>query len=219
MKIENDFLIVLPMYNEVDSIDQMIREIQSYGYPLLVSDGGSTDGSYEKALSYNIHVVQRPGKNKGYGIKQSLIFAKQSNFKYIIYLDCDMTYPIDRIKDFIQLRYQYDMIIGVRDMKNMSLKSKILNKTITSIINFLFNTKLHDPSSGFRLLSVEKFIDQIRIEGIDMEYDLIGISKRYALKVHEVNIEYYKRVGESKLTLWEIIKVLFTLFVVRFIHK
>lgn len=217
--VQEDFLIVLPVYNEIESIESMIVSIKKMGYPLIITDGGSTDGSIQIAEKYQIPILHRPNKGKGFGLNMALEHAFDHRYKYMVYMDCDMTYPVGQINALLAFRYQYDMIVGNRDRQNMSLKSSILNYLIRVIINTIFQKRLKDPASGFRVLAVEKFYRQLRIFGIDVEFDLLGIAHRNCLSIHEVDINYYIRLGQSKLSFLEIIKVIFTIIQVRFVHK
>lgn len=216
---KQDYIVVLPVYNEIESIGMLIDSIKSRNYPLIITDGGSNDGSIEIAEKQKIHILHRPQKGKGFGLNMALEYAHVHGYKYLVYMDCDMTYPVHQIEDLLQFRHQYDMVVGSRNRINMSIKSKTLNFLIKIILNILFSKKLRDPASGFRVLSTKKFINQIQIEGIDVEFDLLGIAHRNNLNIKEVNVEYYTRLGSSKLTLLEILQVLRTIIQARFMHK
>ncbi|MCO5249475.1 MAG: glycosyltransferase family 2 protein [Chitinophagales bacterium] len=218
-KNQNDFLVVLPVLNEKEAIEKMILSIKKEEYPLIITDGGSTDGSIEIAERHQIEILHRPGKGKGYGLNMALNDALEKGYKYIVYMDCDMTYPVHQIRNLLEYRYQYDMIVGNRNRENMTTKSKTLNTLITYILNFLFKIKLKDPASGFRVLNVNVFIDKIQEMGLAVEFDLLRIAYRNQLSIKEVKTDYYTRIGDSKLTVFELFKVIFTILKVRFFLK
>lgn len=216
---QDDFIVVLPVFNESEAIEAMILSIIEQGYSLVITDGGSTDGSIEIARKFQIPIIHRPGKGKGFGLDLALKYASKNGYKYIVYMDCDMTYPTSQIKDLLVFRHQFDMAVGNRSRRNMTLKSRVLNFLITIVLNILFSKQLQDPASGFRVLEVNKFVNKIQAYGIDVEFDLLGIAYRNQYSIKEVDIDYYTRVGESKLSFFELIKVIFTIVQVRFFHK
>jgi rSAM/selenodomain-associated transferase 2 len=56
--------VIIPTFNEAGNIGQLIHDVQVYGYPqltdLLVVDGGSTDGTVERAQQAGARVVLSP---------------------------------------------------------------------------------------------------------------------------------------------------------------
>lgn len=212
-------LIGLPVYNEAGSIEAMIEAIRKFEYPLIISDGGSTDGSTQIAQNLGVTILHRPGQNKGVGLNQLIAYAYENGFDYLVYMDCDQTYPTHRIENLLAYRKQYDMVVGNRDRTNMTLKSKILNYLINLIMNFLFRFHLKDTASGFRVLNVHSFYNKINISNIGVEFDLLGIAYANSFTIKEIDIEYYKRVGKSKLTLLELAKVGFSLMTIAKLYK
>lgn len=216
---DEETLIGLPVFNEIRSVKIMIDSIRALGYSLIISDGGSTDGSSQTAKDMGVEVLHRPGGNKGAGLNQLLDYAYQNNYRYLVYMDCDQTYPVHRIPRLLEYRKEFDMVIGRRDKQNMTLKSKVLNFLINLIMNFLFKTHLKDTASGFRVLNVKSFYNKIKIDHIAVEFDLLGIAYANSFKIKEVDVEYYKRVGDSKLTLNELFKASRTLLKIIKMYK
>jgi glycosyltransferase involved in cell wall biosynthesis len=211
-------IVCLPVLNEELSIHKMIMTIQDLEYNLLISDGGSTDQSIPIAQNLNVPILYRKGKSKGYGMLQAIEYAYKKQIEIIVFIDCDLTYPIERIPDLVALLHDenLDMVVGNRDRNIMSLKSKFLNWLLVGFVNFLFNGSLKDPASGFRALRVKSFYGQLKETGMDLEIELSGFALRKNLKIKEIDVSYFTRVGESKLQLKDIIQALFTIFRVRF---
>jgi glycosyltransferase involved in cell wall biosynthesis len=218
MSNKGSIIVCLPVFNEELSIGKMIADIKSLEYPLIVSDGGSSDQSIPIAKSLNIPILYRKGKGKGYGMLQAMEYAYEKGLDTIVFIDCDLSYPIDIIPDLVTLLHHenLDMVVGNRDRNIMSLKSKFLNWLLAGFVNFLFNGRLKDPASGFRALRINSFYGQLKETGMDLEIELSGFALRKNLKIKEIDVSYFTRVGESKLQLKDIIQALFTIFRVRF---
>ena len=99
--------IVIPAYNEQDSIEKTIQEIKEVlsksknKYEIIIVNDGSKDNTSEILKSIkNIIVINHP-YNKGYGasIKTGI---KNSKYDWILVIDSDGTYPIKDIPVFIE---------------------------------------------------------------------------------------------------------------------
>ena len=217
--MNNESVIVcLPVFNEEKAIENMIAQLKELPFKIIISDGGSTDKSLQIAKKEAIDIFHRPGKSKGYGMLQAINLAQKNNIEYIVFIDCDLTYPVDKIPDLVsQIQSEkYDMVVGRRSTKSMSLKSKILNHILRNLIYLLFGGNLQDPASGLRVLRTESYCGNIKEIGMDLEIELTGFSLKKNLLVKEIEVDYYSRVGKSKLRLQDIIQALFTVFKVRF---
>src|SRR5690606_38858731 len=194
----------------------IIADIEAEGFEVMVTDGGSSDNSIEIAEKKGVVILERPGMGKGFGMKQAMNYAFENGKEIIVFIDCDRTYPVDRIKDLAAAMSDADMVIGVRDSTGMSIKSKFLNALLRMMMNILFLTNLRDHASGFRALRIEKFIHQLKTDGMDLEIEITGFAIKNKYRIKEIEVDYLNRVGESKLLLTDIIKALFTIFKTRF---
>ncbi len=204
-------IVCLPVLNEVNAIAHMIDKIREEGFDIIVTDGGSTDGSLNIAQEKGVKILYRSGKSKAFGMKQAMYEAQKLGKNFIVFIDCDMTYPTNRIKDLVEGLNDYDLILGARHRKGMSIISRYTNVLLNIIMNSLFRLKLQDGGTGFRALRIDKFQGLLTIDGIDLEIEICGIAGKKAYRVKEIQVEYYPRVGESKLTYWDIINALFTI--------
>lgn len=212
-------IVCLPAYNEVESIERMIDGIRNENFEVIVTDGGSTDGTKEKALAKGAVVLERPGKGKGYGMRQAIAYAAAKKYEIIVFLDCDMTYPIDRIKDLVVAMTQTDVVIGVRDYSKMNLPVRIANMFFTSLMNLFFSAKWRDTQSGFRALRTDKFKDVLTIEGLDVEIQITSIAWLRQFRIEEIPIDYSERWGNTKVSVWLVVKILCTIIKCRFIQR
>jgi glycosyltransferase involved in cell wall biosynthesis len=211
-------IVCLPVYNEELSIRTMIEQIHAIKYPVVISDGGSADKSLEIAQKMDVKILSRPGKPKGFGMLKTIEYAHAKGTSFLVFIDCDQSYPVAKIPALINalIEQELDMAVGNRKREAMTIKSKILNKLLPWIIKSLFGGDLKDPASGFRAIRVDSYYGKLKEEGMDLEIELTGFSLRKNLKVKEIDVDYYARVGESKLRLTDILQALFTIFRVRF---
>ncbi len=100
--------VIIPAYNRVDYIDQTVRSVldQTYHYvELIVVDDGSTDGTYEKILSYGNRLTlltHEDRANRGQSAAINLGLANATG-KYIAILDSDDYWGLNKLE--IQVGY------------------------------------------------------------------------------------------------------------------
>jgi glycosyltransferase involved in cell wall biosynthesis len=100
--------VIIPAYNRVNYIDQTISSVLDQSYhnvELIVVDDGSTDGTYEKILSYGDKLTLLTHKNranKGQSTAINLGLANATG-KYIAILDSDDYWGLDKLE--IQVSY------------------------------------------------------------------------------------------------------------------
>jgi len=210
-------VVCLPTRNEKDSIQAMIDSIRKLHLPLFISDESSTDGTIAIAEKDKVPVYQRDGKGKGYGMRKAIEVAKQLGYDVLVTIDCDCTYPAERIPDLIkEVEDGAGMVIGVRDMKNIRPLHRLPNKFHSWAINFLFfrffGNWLHDINSGMRAFRIGR-LKPLRSKGFDVEAELTVRAIKDGLRIKEIFVDYNKRVGESKIRikdgfniLWRIVK-------------
>ena len=214
-KLIEQSIVCLPVYNEEEAISKMIDDIRALSRDLVITDGGSTDESLKIAELKGVKVLHRPGKGKGHGMIQAMQYAFDMKKDFIVYIDCDLTYPTDSIYSLLREAKDADMVVGSRSYQNMSLKSKFLNYCLRILMLVLFFKYIKDAVSGLRVLRIEQYKYILRNQDMDLEIEMSAVSIRKGFKLKE--IDYYTRVGRSKLSNKEIIRAFISLIKARFL--
>jgi len=83
--------------NSVDTVEASIRSVFRPDADIVITDGGSTDGTYEKLLEiskdYNLKVYRVPGASRGLGRQLALIRCPKNSYTVAI-LDLDNEHNI-----------------------------------------------------------------------------------------------------------------------------
>ncbi|OGX27115.1 MAG: hypothetical protein A3J51_03025 [Omnitrophica WOR_2 bacterium RIFCSPHIGHO2_02_FULL_45_21] len=202
--------VVLPCLNEEETLGaciKKIKEIFSRGQikgEIIVSDNGSHDHSMEIARSEGAVLTLEP--RRGYGAAY-LRGLKEAKGKYIIIGDSDNTYDFYDIPKFLgYLRGGYDFVMGSRfkgaiKKGAMSWSHRYLgNPILSGICRLFFRTKLSDIHCGMRGFTYAAY-RKMRLRALGMEFatEMVVSALRNNFKVYEIPIDYYPRVGESKL--------------------
>ncbi len=203
-----EFTILMPCLNEIATLPLCINDAKKFisdsgiSAEILVADNGSTDGSYETAVTLGVHVIKVP--EKGYG-NALLAGIRKSKGRYIIMADCDCSYDFTNLSDFINsLRNGYDFVIGNRFTDNMEKNSMpFLHKYFgVPILSFLgrkrFHANIHDFHCGLRGFSSES-VNSLNLccPGMEFATEIIAAYASGNFKIKEIPIVFHKDKRKS----------------------
>lgn len=195
-------LVCLPTRNERESVAAMIERIRALGYELMISDERSDDGTIAIAEGLGVAVHQRDGSGKGFGVRKALEVASAGGYEALILIDCDLTYPVERIPDLLAEMETADMVVGCRDFRKITWSHRLVNYLHTGMINWLFGARLQDINSGLRALRVSAFRGRIDAQSFDVEAQMTVRALRARMRIRELRVDYRERGGRSKIRAW-----------------
>lgn len=204
--------IILPCRNEeqalglcLDKIRKILDTNQITG-EIIVSDS-STDNSPNIALARGACLVKHD--QVGYG-RAYLESFKVARGQYLIMADADNTYDFGEIPRFLEyLRAGNDLVIGNRFRGKIYpnampwLHRYIGTPLLSTIFCLLFGNKIGDINCGLRAIS-RPALDSLKLKTTGMEFasEMLIKASRQKLKIKEIPINYYPRLGQSKLRSW-----------------
>jgi glycosyltransferase involved in cell wall biosynthesis len=198
--------VVMASMNEVKSIVHMIEEIRKYapdGTEILIVDS-STDATPNIAKSMGARVIAQSPQGHGMALKKAL---NEASGDIVITTDCDLTYPMNKIPEFIELieGKGYDIVSGCRLTKELSKEmppaNKLANIVFACIVRLLYRINTHDVTTG--MFAMRKELAQTKWEGnFSLPAEIIIRSKLMGKKYLEVPITYKLRAGDSTLPKW-----------------
>jgi len=214
---------IIPTLNEVEGIIQVLEsipeeELMSRGYEVetMVVDGGSSDGTRDAAKEFGVDVYYEKG-GKTSAVRRGLNEC-QGDFVFLI--DGDGSYPCNKILEMQErLENGNSMVLGNRfsgDVAEgaMSRTNRIGNKVLTSMANRLYGTDVSDLCTGLRGIIVDHLEGSISGKGFEIEAELHALM--CDKNICEIPISYNKRIGESKLRVWDGLKIAKRLFLDKF---
>ena len=121
--------------------------------------------------------------------------------------DADDTYPLNELSEFVErLDRGDDLVIGSRFKGTIHgdampfLNRFVGNPILTGMLNVLFGVKVSDAHCGMRAVRREALpVLDLHSTGMEFASEMVFKAYRRGLTVSEVPIDYYPRVGESKL--------------------
>ena len=202
--------VVIPCLNEEEAVgkvvDQALEGIRRSGRPgeVIVVDNASSDRSAEVAAEHGATVVreERPGYGSAY-----LAGLAVAQGDFIVMGDADETYPMQDLAPFVErLAEGDDLVMGSRFEGTIHgeampwLNRHIGNPILTGLLNVLFGVKISDAHCGMRAVRKDALPTlDLHSTGMEFASEMVFKAFRRKLRVSEIPIDYYPRVGESKL--------------------
>lgn len=207
--------IVIPAYNEEDSIQDIMERVLSTkaelnkvsisDLELIVVDDGSSDQTPELVNAQPEAMLIRHTQNGGYGAALKTGFAAAQG-ELIGFLDADGTYPPEYYPKLCQVALQEDadIVIGSRMAGADSEMPKVRwlgNLIFANLVSLISAKKITDSASGQRVFK-KSILERIYPlpDGLNLTPVMSTRALHEDLKMVEVPIPYSERAGRSKLS-------------------
>lgn len=206
--------IIVPVYNEGDTIGEVLRRVfraklSGWKKEVIVVDDGSTDGTpgalkiWEKKCT----VICRQ-KNQGKGAALAVGFEKAQG-DIVIVQDADLEYsPNDYLTLLAPFADPRVMVVYGSRFLGPHLSTMYLyalgNKFVTLMTNLLYNTNITDMETGYKVFRRE-VINGIRISAkrFDFEPEVTAKILKAGFQIYEVPISYFgRKFSEGKKLTW-----------------
>jgi len=202
----DDVSVVMITKNEERAVEKVIDDIKKNapGAEIVIVDS-SDDKTPQIAESLGCKVIRQfPPKGYGPAMDKAL---RSGTGNIIVTLDCDDTYPAEKIPELVKLaREGYDIVNASRTFKrpkNMPFFNFIANRIFALTARIVHGIRTTDVHSGMRAYQ-KKMIDKLTFKtdapALPVEIQIKSVIKGYKFK--EINIEYKQRIGETKLEKW-----------------
>lgn len=211
-------LVVLPTYNEVDSIVDIVAAVLATDERLavLVVDDASPDGTGAAvdaiaAADSRVHVLHREGKlGLGSAYVAGFLWALRRDFDWIFEMDADGSHDPRYLSDLIEATTDYDLVVGSRytagvNVINWPMSRLLLSYFANKYVRFVTGQRLADSTSGFKCLTrpvLEAIdLDQVRSTGYAFQFEMNFRAWKKGLRVGEIPIVFTDReAGTSKMS-------------------
>lgn len=155
-------LVIVPAYNEEESIAKVVKEIKSKNkdVDVVVVNDGSKDRTVEEAKKTEAIVIDLPC-NLGIGgaVQTGYLYAYKNNYDVAIQIDGDGQHNPSYIKKMVEIieKGKADIVVGSRFVEKTSYKQTFMrglgNKILSFIIMMFTGKKIYDTTSGYRAVN------------------------------------------------------------------
>ncbi|CAB4685605.1 MAG: glycosyltransferase [Actinobacteria bacterium] len=207
----NTSLVVIPTYNEVESIGSLLDSLSTLAVDVLVIDDGSPDGTAQVCIAHGIEVITRSGKmGLGNAYRTGFAIALERGYTNVIEMDADGSHRVEDLKTMMEWIGTSELLIGSRwvadgAIENWSKFREYLSKGANTYANLLLSLDVKDTTSGFRIYNVQLLkrmgISTIKSEGYCFQIEMTRRAIACGGSVGEIPITFIERAqGQSKMS-------------------
>ncbi len=227
--ITPELSVVVPIYNEVESLPHLIDAIAStltdtqLSYELICVDDGSTDGSTQLLKE---QVLSRPNLRgvilrRNYGQTAAMAAGfNNARGRAIVTLDGDLQNdPADIPMLLAKLEEGYDLVSGWRKNRQDAAVTRLLPSKIANwLIGRTTGVKLHDYGCSLKAYRSELVAD-MNLYG-ELHRFLPALAYIEGARITELPVRHHaRRYGSSKYGLGRTFRVLMDLLTIFFMKK
>ena len=213
-KLMSKNLVIIPAYNEEDTIEEVVRRSLRHA-DVSVTDDGSRDRTPEilrnlaKETSSNgsankLHVItHEKSTHIPQGLQDGLRFGMENGYEFFVTMDAGLSHDPDVLPEFFGQDPSWDVVIGRRANKaRVPVYRKIISYSAAHVVNYaltpsFFNFRglgLKDCTSGFRRYSrrAARCIAEAELQSrsFDFHMEALGLAVRGGMSATEIPISY-----------------------------
>ncbi len=221
--------IVVPLFNEQDSLEELVRQIQHAvaadglgSYEIILIDDGSTDRSWsviEKMSQQHstVHGIRfRRNFGKAAALAAGFSVAKGQS---IVTMDADLQDdPKELIRLIENLGTEFDVVSGWKQTRYDPWHKRWPSLVFNGILRKFSRLHLHDFNCGLKAYRRE-VLDEVTLYG-EMHRFIPVLAAARGFRVTEIAVQHHPRIhGVSKYGVSRILKGFLDLFTVVFLTR
>jgi dolichol-phosphate mannosyltransferase len=215
--------VVIPTYNEAQSIEGIIRatvaeleRVAPNSHRILVVDDNSPDGTGTIAEGLaeqhpQVEVLHRATKTGlGHAYLAGFAHALAGDAELVIEMDADFSHDPRYLEQLLAAARDADMVLGSRYVEgggteNWGLVRRLVSRGGSFYARKILGVEIHDLTGGFKCIHRRVLeaiaLDTVRAEGYVFQIEVTYRALRAGFRVVEVPIVFRDRsVGSSKMS-------------------
>lgn len=217
----SDTLVIIPTYNEIDNIEDILRTVFGLkkSYHVLIVDDGSPDGTadivkkLQNEFPEQLHLEERTGKlGLGTAYIHGFKWALTKSYDYVVEMDADFSHPPTSLIELYEAcEYEgADLSVGSRYVSGVNVvnwpMSRVLMSYFASVyVRWVTRISVKDTTAGFvcyhRRVLERMNLDKINFVGYAFQIEMKFTAWKLGFKIKEVPIIFTDRKkGQSKMS-------------------
>lgn len=199
--------VIIPAYNEEQSIGKVVSDIPSFVDEVVVVNNNSTDSTVQVAEEAGATVLTENRKGYGYACLKGMDYLQSKNTDVVVFLDGDYSDYPEEMEGLIEPIKQngYDMVIGsrvlgTRERGALTPQQVFGNWLATRLMKLFYGVSYSDlgPFRAIKWSSLEKLNMVDPTYGWTIEMQLKAAKLK--MKTTEIAVNYRVRIGVSKVS-------------------
>jgi dolichyl-phosphate beta-glucosyltransferase len=212
--------VIIPAYNEQQRLPQHLGHVLAYlrahypAFELLVVDDGSRDQTVEAvraALAGEPRarlLAYQPNRGKGYAIRHGVLASRGD---YVVFLDADLSTPIEELPRALEALQGADVVIGSRDLAGAKIlmPQPLFRRLASEIFRWVRNLALGlwrfaDTQCGFKGYRgplARQLFALGQVDRFMFDVEILYLADRAGLRIVEMPVQWHDAPG-SKVRFW-----------------
>ena len=199
--------VVIPAWNEEQSIAMVVCDIPSLVDEIVVVDNGSTDATAEIAREAGATVLQQPVRGYGHACMSGFDYLAEKDYSIVVFIDGDYADDARELPLLVEpiLADRQDFVLGSRSMGSREpgalLPQAMIGTYIAGAFIALFWKYRFTDLGPFRAIRIEHLLAMNMRElrhGWTVEMQIKAAKMK--LRCKEIPVSYRRRIGTSKVT-------------------
>lgn len=212
-------IVVVPTYEEVETLPQLVERFAATGLELLIVDDASPDGTGPLADELVrerpwMHVLHREGKDGlGMAYRAGFRWCLERGYATVGQMDCDLSHPPEKLLEMLAVLEDHgaDLVIGNRYLPGggtagWSRGRRVLSRVGCAGSKLVLGLPYDDLSGGFKLWRATCLeglgLDDMLSAGYAFQVETTQLAHLTGARIEEVPFVFSERVaGESNMSL------------------
>lgn len=229
-----DVSVVVPAFNEEDSIGPTLDELAAYldssglSHEIVVVDDGSTDGTARavagrRARAASIRLIAlESNQGKGAAVRRGVFEARGV---VIAFLDADLPYELQNLGNAIALVHSgaTEIAIGARDLPtsdrdpSYGLPRRVFGRAFSRIVRLFLVPDVPDTQCGLKAFSssaAKILFSESKLSGFGFDFEVLFLARKYGYRIERIPVSVsrlhgskFRRIADSARMLGDLIRV------------
>jgi len=230
--------VIIPAYNEQERLAPQLSHVLTYldehfpAFELIVVDDGSTDQT-ATLVTAAFHseprarlISYQPNRGKGCAVRTGVL---ASQGEQVVFLDADLSTPIEEIPRALELLKEAEIVIGSRDLPGADIRipQPLYRRLASEIFKWVRYVmiglwRISDTQCGFKAYrgpTARRLFALAQVDRFLFDVEILYLAERARLRILEIPVRWTDAAG-SKVRFWEsLIHMIRDLWRIRLLHR
>jgi dolichol-phosphate mannosyltransferase len=224
--MSRDLSVVIPSFNEAAHMEKVLSDWigvcqrLDVDFEITIYDGGSTDATpdivraMQGSAPGRLELKVLAGIPHGPSILQGY---RESSADWLFQMDSDDAFGTDAFMELWARRDEYDLLLGCRTGRRSNWSRRVVTLCGRLAIRALFNSKVADANTPYRLMRHSAVADLLRLlpdDAVVPNVLLSGLAGSARLRIYQIEVEDTGApVGTARLASFRLVRVALRSFV------